>query len=70
MENCCVKSYHFDEKIKKIMQKHNLNQSQLAKLLGIAQSQVSNWINCIFLPKYETLKQLKERLNLSFDELF
>ena len=34
----------FSEILKEIMIEQNLNQSQLAKLVGIKQSQVSEWL--------------------------
>jgi transcriptional regulator with XRE-family HTH domain len=64
-----VGNYCFSGKIKNIMKKCNLNQLQLAKLLGIAQSQVSNWLNGKSLPNYISLKLLQEKLNLSADEV-
>lgn len=52
------------------MQEKKLTQTELAGILGIAQSQVSNWINARSEPKYSSLKVLKNRLKLSADEFF
>jgi transcriptional regulator with XRE-family HTH domain len=62
-------NYNFTDIIKKIMQEHKLNQSQLSNLLGLRQSQISNWVNGKSLPNYSSLKILKEKLKLTAAEL-
>jgi transcriptional regulator with XRE-family HTH domain len=62
-------NYYFADKIKKIMKKCGLNQMQLSKILGVAQGQISNWVNDKSLPNYISMKMLQEKLNLSADEI-
>jgi transcriptional regulator with XRE-family HTH domain len=52
------------------MYERNLNQIQLAALLGMRQSQVSNWLSGKSLPGYLSLCSLIERLELQPSELF
>jgi len=60
----------FDSILKELMKKRELNQLQLAELLGVRQSQVSNWLNGKSLPGYYSIKQLSEKLNLTPSDLF
>jgi len=59
----------FDKILKELMKSRSLNQLQLAKLLGIRQSQISNWLNGKSLPGYYSLKLLCEKLKVSADAL-
>ena len=59
----------FDEILKKMMKEKGLNQLQLAGLLGIRQSQISNWLNGKSLPGYYSIKLLCEKLKVSADTL-
>ena len=60
----------FDKILGKLMKERKLNQLQLAQLLGIRQSQISNWLNGKSLPGYYSIKQLSEKLNLTPSDLF
>jgi transcriptional regulator with XRE-family HTH domain len=60
----------FDKKIKYIMEKRHISQTKMSRILGVAQGQISNWINGKSLPNYVSLKTLKEMFNLSIDDLF
>jgi transcriptional regulator with XRE-family HTH domain len=55
--------------LKKLMYEKKLNQLSLAKMLGIRQSQVSNWVNGKSLPGYYSLKILCTKLHVSADFL-
>jgi transcriptional regulator with XRE-family HTH domain len=56
--------------LKELMKKRGLNQQQIADLLGIRQSQVSNWLNAHSLPGYFSLKLLCEKLKIPATDLF
>ena len=60
---------NFGSTLDKIMKEQNLNQLQLARLLDIRQSQVSNWLNGKSLPGYYSLKILCIKLKVSADHL-
>ncbi len=57
------------EILKDIMQENNLNQTQLAKLIGVKQSQVSEWLKGKSKPGYDSLKAICLALNVSGDEI-
>jgi len=59
----------FDKILKELMKNHRLNQLQLAELLGVRQSQISNWLNGKSLPGYYSIKLLCEKLKVSANEL-
>ncbi|MDR0976081.1 MAG: helix-turn-helix domain-containing protein [Christensenellaceae bacterium] len=59
----------FAERLRYIIAELKLTQSQLAEIVGIRQSQVSNLLNGVSEPNYRTLKQLKEKLRLSAEDL-
>ena len=59
----------FDKILKELMKNKGLNQLQLAGLLGIRQSQISNWLNGKSLPGYYSIKLLCEKLKVSADTL-
>jgi len=60
---------HFGKILKNLMEEKNLNQLQLSEMLGIRQSQVSNWINNKSLPGYYSIKMICFKLNVSADKL-
>ena len=47
----------------------DLNQTQLAKLLGLKQSQISEWLSGKSKPGYDSLKNICLALNVSGDEI-
>jgi len=59
----------FPQKLNKIIKDRGLNQLSLAGLLGIRQSQISNWLNGKSLPGYYSLKLICQKLDLSADFL-
>lgn len=60
----------FVQVLKATMLAKNLNQSQIADLLGIRQSQISNWLNGATLPNYNSLQLLKTKLNVQIEDFF
>lgn len=49
------------------MVEKNLNQSQFAKIVGVKQSQVSEWLKGKAKPGYDILKQICLAFNVSSD---
>jgi len=60
----------FKDILKKIMQERELNQQQLAQIVGIAQSQVSCLLNGKSHPNYTTLRLFVDRLGVCPRVLF
>lgn len=59
-------------KLKDLRKKHNLDQKDLAKILGVSQSKISDLENGILELKISELAKLKTALNITwnyFDEL-
>jgi len=72
MENAqyrLIMEIRFSQILRELMDAQNLNQLQLSKMLGIRQSQVSNWLNNKSLPGYYSIKLLCEKLSVTADEL-
>ncbi len=59
----------FIEILKELMIDNELNQVKLAKLVGVRQGQVSEWLNGKSKPGYDSLKALAIALNVSADVL-
>lgn len=59
----------FIEILKDIMLEKNLNQTQLANIIGLKQSQVSEWLSGKSKPGYDSLKLIFEKLNISGDQI-
>jgi len=59
----------FSEILKDLMVDKNLNQVKLAKLVGVRQGQVSEWLNGKSKPGYDSLKALALALEVSADVL-
>ena len=57
----------FKEIFRQLMIENNLNQQQMADILGIRQSQVSNLLNGKSNPQYYTIRQICIRLKVSAD---
>jgi transcriptional regulator with XRE-family HTH domain len=60
---------NFGEILRDLMTTKKLNQMQLASLLGVRQSQVSNWLNGKSLPGYYSIRMMCEKLKVSANEL-
>ncbi|MBQ8522718.1 MAG: helix-turn-helix transcriptional regulator [Clostridia bacterium] len=59
----------FTKILKDLMIDNNLNQVKLAKLVGVRQGQVSEWLKGKSKPGYDSLKTLAIALNVSADVL-
>ena len=55
--------------LKEIMVELQLNQSELAKKIGVKQSQISEWIKGKSKPGYDNLKSMCINLNISANVL-
>lgn len=60
-----MKDLEFSEILKDILIENGLTQVAFAKLVGIKQSQVSEWLKGKAKPGYDTLKQMSVALNIS-----
>lgn len=60
---------NFHKILKEVMVKRGVNQLQLSQLLGVRQSQVSNWLNKKSLPGYHSIKMLCEKLGVTANYL-
>ncbi|MCL2570405.1 MAG: helix-turn-helix domain-containing protein [Firmicutes bacterium] len=60
---------NFGKIMQDIMTASNLNQMEVSEMLGVRQSQVSNWINGKSLPGYYSIKMICEKLKVSADFL-
>jgi transcriptional regulator with XRE-family HTH domain len=60
----------FSYALYEIMETHKLNQLALANLIGVRQSQVSNWLYRKSLPGYLSLCSIIEKLNVEPHKLF
>ena len=60
----------FAELIRKLMDERGLKQQQLSDILGIRQSQVSNWLNSKSLPGYVSIQTLCDKLNVESKYFF
>lgn len=59
----------FVEILKEIMIENDLNQTKLAKLIGVKQSQVSEWLKGKSKPGYDSIKAICIGLGLSANYL-
>ena len=59
----------FGENFKRCRLEMFLTQKEVAKILGVYQSNISDWENDVSRPEYEKLIQLAEIYNVSVSEL-
>lgn len=59
----------FGDNFKKLRLQSKLSQQQVAKTLGINQSNISNWEKDVSRPEYENLIQLAKIYSVSIEEL-
>ena len=59
----------FIEILNELMIENELNQVKLAKLVGVRQGQISEWLKGKSKPGYDSLKALAIALNVSADVL-
>ena len=60
-----MESVQFSEILRDILIENNLTQVAFAKLVGVKQSQVSEWLKGKAKPGYDTLRQMAIALNVS-----
>lgn len=60
-----MENTQFSEILKDILIENNLTQVAFAKIVGIKQSQVSEWLKGKAKPGYDMLKQISIALNIS-----
>ncbi|MDR0975998.1 MAG: helix-turn-helix domain-containing protein [Christensenellaceae bacterium] len=61
---------HFSKTIRAIMKDRDLTQGELALILNIRQSQVSNLSAGKSLPSYTTLYKLHDKFGISYADFF
>ena len=57
----------FSEILKDFLMENNLTQVTFAKMIGVKQSQVSEWLKGKAKPGYDTLKTMALAFNISAD---
>ena len=57
----------FSEILKDFLVENNLTQVAFAKIIGVKQSQVSEWLKGKAKPGYDTLKNMSVAFNVSAD---
>ena len=60
---------HFAENLKHLRKKHNLDQAQIAKLLGLKPATVSAYETGRIEPKLDALQKLSATFGISIDDL-
>ena len=58
---------NFSDILKDFLAEHNLTQVAFAKIIGVKQSQVSEWLKGKAKPGYDTLKNMALAFNISAD---
>ncbi|MDR0976021.1 MAG: helix-turn-helix domain-containing protein [Christensenellaceae bacterium] len=53
-----------------IMNERGFTQQELSQIIGIRQSQISNWLNGNSFPGYKSLIILHDKLEVSWEKLF
>lgn len=59
--------YEFKDILYNFLKENNLSQTKFAEIIGIKQSQVSEWLNGKAKPGYDTLKQFSISFGISAD---
>ena len=57
----------FEEILKEFLLINNLTQTAFASIVGVKQSQVSEWLNGKAKPGYDTLRRISLAFNVSAD---
>lgn len=57
------------QRLKELRKSENMSQVALAKLIGVAQSNVSDWENDVSRPEYENLIKIAKIFDVSTDYL-
>lgn len=58
---------NFSDILKDFLAEHNLSQVAFAKIIGVKQSQVSEWLKGKAKPGYDSLKNMALAFNVSAD---
>lgn len=58
---------NFKDILKDFLRDNGLTQTEFAKIVGIKQSQVSEWLKGKAKPGYDLLKQISQAFNISAD---
>ena len=59
----------FAQRIKELREKHGLSQRELAAILGIGNSSISQYENCLRRADIETAKKFADYFNVTLDYL-
>ncbi len=57
----------FKEILKEFLEENNLTQVAFAKIIGVKQSQVSEWLRGKAKPGYDILRNMSKAFNISAD---
>ncbi len=57
----------FKDILKEFLEENNLSQVAFAKIIGVKQSQVSEWLKGKAKPSYDILKNMSKAFNISAD---
>lgn len=60
----------FKDIIKSIMIEKNLTQSELAKILGVNQTTIGQWLNGKKKPSYDSIAMIYQKFDITPNELF
>lgn len=60
----------FQEIIREIMIMRNISQAQLAKIIGVNQTTISQWLLGKKKPSYDSVLAIYENFNITPNELF
>ena len=61
---------YFSKALEKLMKERGLNQTQIADILGVRQSQISNWLNGKSQPTYGSIDLLRKKMKIEVASLF
>lgn len=59
----------FSNNLKRYMALHNLNQNDIAKITGVSQQSVSNWLNNRLMPRMGVIEKLANHFNILKSDL-
>ena len=62
-----ARQIEFKEILKVFLKEHDLTQTKFAGIVGVKQSQVSEWLKGKAKPGYDTLKRISLAFNISAD---
>ncbi|MDR0976087.1 MAG: helix-turn-helix domain-containing protein [Christensenellaceae bacterium] len=60
---------YFSKRLRELMTDLRLTQAELSNIIGVRQSQISNWLAGKSFPGYCSLQIIKEKFNLLSEEL-